>query len=71
MATTIDSFPGSIPDPDPDAIADCVLKAFNALPPHRKPRRASPELKAGRREWVPLAGIVIDSGYKRMKKACR
>lgn len=46
-----------------DAIADCVLNAFDALPPHRKPRDTSSGLKAGRREWVPLAGIVIDSGY--------
>lgn len=45
-----------------DAIADCVLDAFDALPPHRKPREPSSGLKAGRREWVPLAGIVIDIG---------
>ncbi|GAB7348331.1 hypothetical protein MBLNU459_g6306t1 [Dothideomycetes sp. NU459] len=50
------------PDLDPDAVADCVLAAFDALPPHRKPRQASSGLKAGRREWVPLAGIVVDSG---------
>lgn len=49
--------------PHPDAIADCVLTAFDALPPHRKPRHAPADLKLGRREWVPLAGIVIDRGY--------
>lgn len=46
-----------------DAIADCVLNAFDALPNHRKPRQPSSGLKPGRREWVPLAGIVVDSGY--------
>lgn len=44
-----------------DAIADCVLTAFDALPAHRKPRLASSGLKAGRREWVPLAGIVLET----------
>ncbi|KEQ81841.1 adenosine-deaminase domain-containing protein [Aureobasidium pullulans EXF-150] len=44
-----------------DAIADCVLTAFDALPAHRKPRLPSSGLKAGRREWVPLAGIVLES----------
>lgn len=39
----------------PDAIADCVLNAFGALPQKFKPRR----LADGRREWVPLAGIVL------------
>ncbi|KAI5275117.1 adenosine-deaminase domain-containing protein [Aureobasidium subglaciale] len=46
-----------------DAIADCVLAAFDALPAHRKPRLPSSGLKAGRREWVPLAGIVLESGH--------
>ena len=50
-------------DSEADGIADCVLKAFDHLSPHRKPREQSSGLKAGRREWVPLAGIVIDSGY--------
>ena len=45
-------------DTDADAIADCVLAAFDALPTRRKPRIVS----ATRREWVPLAGIVIDRG---------
>lgn len=43
------------PHPHPDAIADCVLRAFSALPPKFKPRT----LADGRREWVPLAGIVL------------
>ncbi|RMY47234.1 hypothetical protein D0863_15680 [Hortaea werneckii] len=37
------------------AVADCVLSAFHALPTKCKPRR----LGDGRREWVPLAGIVL------------
>ncbi|KAF2774027.1 hypothetical protein EJ03DRAFT_263785 [Teratosphaeria nubilosa] len=41
--------------PHPDAIADCVLQAFRALPLKCKPR----QLANGRREWVPLAGIVL------------
>ncbi|KAI4721196.1 adenosine-deaminase domain-containing protein [Aureobasidium sp. EXF-10727] len=44
-----------------NAIADCVLAAFDALPAHRKPRLPSSGLKAGRREWVPLAGIVLEN----------
>ncbi|KAL1305601.1 hypothetical protein AAFC00_007204 [Neodothiora populina] len=46
-----------------NAIADCVISAFDALPSHRKPRDTSSALKPGRREWVPLAGIVVDSGH--------
>lgn len=42
-------------DEDADEIADCVLKAFDALPNNRKPRVYSPT----RREWVTLAGIVV------------
>ncbi|KAI5370715.1 putative Acylphosphatase-like domain, adenosine deaminase/editase [Septoria linicola] len=38
-----------------DLIADCVLKTFEALPSKCKPRI----LSASRREWVPLAGIVL------------
>ncbi|EMD00627.1 hypothetical protein BAUCODRAFT_51391, partial [Baudoinia panamericana UAMH 10762] len=41
--------------PLPDAIAECVLSAFHALPAKCKPRT----LASGRREWVPLAGIVL------------
>ena len=41
--------------PDPDAIADCVLDTFNALPQKFKPRT----LADGRKEWSPLAGIVL------------
>ncbi|KAK1063854.1 hypothetical protein LTR74_009184 [Friedmanniomyces endolithicus] len=44
-----------MPAPHPDAITDCVLAAFRALPAKCKPRR----LSDGRREWVPLAGIVL------------
>jgi tRNA-specific adenosine deaminase 1 len=46
-----------------DAIADCVLTAFDALPAHRKPRLPSSGLKPGRREWVPLAGIVLENSH--------
>ena len=38
-----------------DAIADCVLNTFNALPQKFKPRT----LADGRKEWSPLAGIVL------------
>ncbi|KAF2758098.1 hypothetical protein EJ05DRAFT_500616 [Pseudovirgaria hyperparasitica] len=38
----------------PDEIADCVLEAFGKLPNKAKPRPT----ENGRREWVPLAGIV-------------
>ncbi|KAI6886061.1 hypothetical protein KC360_g2006 [Hortaea werneckii] len=41
--------------PHPDTIAECVLSAFHALPTKCKPRR----IGDGRREWVPLAGIVL------------
>lgn len=41
--------------PPPDAIADCVLAAFDCLPDKRKPRPRGD----GAREWVPLAGIVL------------
>jgi hypothetical protein len=44
--------------PHPDAIADCVLAAFHALPAKCKPRN----LPGKRREWVPLAGIVVSRG---------
>ncbi|KAF2101278.1 adenosine-deaminase domain-containing protein [Rhizodiscina lignyota] len=41
----------------PDDIANCVLAAFEALPPKFKPR----ERAQGKREWVPLSGIVLSS----------
>ncbi|KAK5009457.1 hypothetical protein LTR28_000970 [Elasticomyces elasticus] len=41
--------------PTADAIADCVLRTFDALPAKHKPRPR----ENGEREWVPLAGIVI------------
>ncbi|KAF1843056.1 uncharacterized protein K460DRAFT_367985 [Cucurbitaria berberidis CBS 394.84] len=44
--------------PDADAIADCVLSAFDQLPDKRKPRPRTD----GSREWVPLAGIVLSKG---------
>lgn len=47
-------------DYDADAIAGCVLRAFDALSASRKPRGPSSGLGAGRREWVPLAGIVVE-----------
>lgn len=43
---------------DADSIASCVLKTFNALPQKCKPRK----LDDGRREWVPLAGLVLSRG---------
>jgi hypothetical protein len=46
--------------PDPDAVADCVLQAFEELPEKRKPRPRSD----GLREWVPLAGIVLSRGNR-------
>jgi tRNA-specific adenosine deaminase 1 len=46
--------------PDADAIADCVLKTFQALPDKRKPRPRND----GSREWVPLAGIVLSQGNR-------
>lgn len=44
--------------PNPDAIADCVLATFAKLPRRFKPRT----LANGKREWVPLAGIVLSKG---------
>jgi hypothetical protein len=46
------------PPPDADAIADCVLGAFDQLPKKRHPRVRGD----GSREWVPLAGIVLAKG---------
>ena len=46
------------PSHDRNSIADCILNAFNALPQKCKPRT----LSDGRREWVPLAGIVLSKG---------
>nr|POF15011.1 trna-specific adenosine deaminase 1 [Quercus suber] len=43
--------------PHPDAIADCVLQAFRALPAKCKPRVNIGGL--GRREWGILAGVVL------------
>lgn len=43
---------------DADAIADCVLAAFDQLPAKRKPRPRHD----GSKEWVPLAGIVLSKG---------
>ena len=41
-----------------DDIARCVITAFQSLPAKAKPRR----LDNGRKEWVPLAGIVLRKG---------
>ncbi|KAF2139526.1 uncharacterized protein K452DRAFT_274870 [Aplosporella prunicola CBS 121167] len=41
--------------PADDDVAECVLRAFDALPPKRKPRARD----AASREWVPLAGVVL------------
>lgn len=38
-----------------DAVAECVLRAFEALPAKAKPRT----YPNGSREWVPLSGIVV------------
>jgi len=43
-----------------DSIARCVLNKFDALPVKRKPRGFSSGLPGGQREWVPLAGIVLE-----------
>ncbi|ORY02259.1 adenosine deaminase/editase [Clohesyomyces aquaticus] len=43
---------------DADAIAGCVLSAFDCLPDKRKPRPRND----GTREWVPLSGIVLAKG---------
>ncbi|KAF7186294.1 tRNA-specific adenosine deaminase 1 [Pseudocercospora fuligena] len=45
--------------PSGDSIADCVLKTFEALPAKCKPRIQ----EKGRREWVPLAGIVLSKDH--------
>lgn len=52
------TFDNMTSQPRPDDIADCVLKTFNAVPAKFKPR----QLADGRREWVPLAGIVLSKG---------
>ncbi|KAF2249097.1 hypothetical protein BU26DRAFT_427585 [Trematosphaeria pertusa] len=49
--------------PDADAIANCVLSAFDELPEKRKPRPRGD----GSREWVPLAGIVLVKGTAAMQ----
>ncbi|KAK4548645.1 hypothetical protein LTR36_009556 [Oleoguttula mirabilis] len=54
-----------MPPPHPDAVADCVLSAFHALPAKCKPRK----LADGRKEWVPLAGIVLSRGMKCLPQA--
>lgn len=51
--------------PHADAIADCVLAAFDALPERRKPR-PRPD---GLREWVPLAAIVLAKGSLRSQRS--
>ena len=43
-----------------NVIANCVLKAFDDLPTSRKPRGSESGLGTSRREWVPLAGIVVE-----------
>ncbi|KAK5122234.1 hypothetical protein LTR85_004144 [Meristemomyces frigidus] len=45
-----------MPVPHPDAIADCVLAAFHALPAKCKPRK----LADGKREWAVLTGDRVD-----------
>lgn len=49
--------------PDADSVANCVLSTFDKLPEKRKPRTR----RAGAREWVPLAGVVlVDNGMASM-----
>jgi hypothetical protein len=50
--------PSHRPAVSPDAIAECVLDAFDKLPEKRKPRPRND----GAREWVPLSGIVLSKG---------
>jgi hypothetical protein len=45
--------------PAADDIADCVLAAFDRLPNKFKPRILA---DGKRREWVPLAGMVLSRG---------
>ena len=40
-----------------DAVAECVLRAFDDLPKSRKPRN-----REDAHEWVPLSGIVVSRG---------
>ena len=42
-----------------DKVAQCVLEAYDRLPASRKPRGPGSGLGEDRREWVPLAGIVM------------
>lgn len=46
----------------PDNIANSVLDTFSTLPAKYRPR----QLPEGRREWVPLAGIVLSRGECRL-----
>jgi tRNA-specific adenosine deaminase 1 len=46
--------------PTGDDIAHCVLEAFQKLPPKRKPLHRDD----GKREWVPLSGIVLARSKK-------
>jgi len=41
-----------------DEIAKCVLDAFDSLPTKRRPLQRSDGFK----EWVPLSGIVLETG---------
>jgi tRNA-specific adenosine deaminase 1 len=50
--------PPLVQQPPPDAIADCVLAAFDALPQKYKPRT----LAGRKKEWNILAGIVVSKG---------
>jgi len=45
-----------------DDIATLVLDRFDALPKKCKPRSPEPGSGLSVREWVPLAGIVLE-GY--------
>ena len=48
-----------------DAIAECVLKAFDDLPASRKPRN-----REDAHEWVPLSGIVVSRGDEGAHLTC-
>lgn len=44
-----------------DAISQLVLERFEKLPKKRKPRQLAADGGSGpTREWVPLAGIVVE-----------
>jgi hypothetical protein len=49
-----------------DEIAKCVLETFDSLPAKGKPLQRSDGIK----EWVPLSGIVLESGMNESLILC-